>query len=282
METRAASEAFTALGHEGRLSVFRLLMRHAPQGVRAGEIAEVLGLKPNTASVYLKALEQAGLIGARRDGRTVYYAVDLTRTAGLVDYFLADCCRGRPDLCAPAIAAAINPRQESASVSKRVFNVLFICSGNSARSIFAEAILSELGQGKFIAYSAGTREKSELNPYAIDVLQRNGHDVSALHAKNVDVFRGPGAPTFDFVFTVCDLAAHEECGAWPGQPMTAHWGMPDPVKAEGSPSEKGLAFARAYAELNRRIAAFVALPLASLQRIALQHRLDDLGHEVQA
>jgi arsenate reductase len=282
MESKTAAEIFSVLGHEGRLSVFRLLMRHAPQGVRAGEIAEVLGLKQNTASVYLGALEQAGLITGRRDGRAIYYAIDLVRTGGLVNYLLTDCCRGRPDLCAPATFAALAPNQGNPDMPTRVFNVLFICSGNSARSIFAEAILSTLGQGKFAAYSAGTRPNSELNPYALEVLKRNGHDTSGLRAKNLDAFRQPGAPKLDFVFTVCDTAAHEECAPWLGQPMTAHWGMPDPVKAEGTPSEKALAFARTYSELNRRISAFVALPFDKLQRVALQHRLDDLGHEVDA
>ncbi|MBI1219390.1 MAG: metalloregulator ArsR/SmtB family transcription factor [Rhodobacteraceae bacterium] len=282
MESKAASDIFAVLGHEGRLSVFRLLMRHAPQGVRAGEIAEVLGLKPNTASVYLGALEQAGLIAARRDGRAIFYSIDLPRTAGLVDYFLTDCCRGRPDLCAPATLATFPPVQRTLNMSKRVFNVLFICSGNSARSIFAEAILHKEGAGKFVAFSAGTKPRSDLNPYALEVLKRSGHDVSSLRAKNVDEFRQPGAPKFDFVFTVCDTAAHEDCQPWPGQPMTAHWGMPDPVKATGTDAEKALAFARTYAELERRIRAFVALPFEALQRVALQDRLDDLGHEVEA
>jgi arsenate reductase len=282
MESKLAADIFIALGHEGRLSVFRLLMRHAPQGVRAGEIAEVLGLKPNTASVYLGALEQAGLIVGRREGRAIYYAIDLGRTGGLVDYLLTDCCRGRPDLCAPATFAALAPNQGNPDMPTRVFNVLFICSGNSARSIFAEAILAKEGHGKFRAFSAGTRPRTELNPTALEVLRRNGHDISGLRAKNVDEFRQPGAPKLDFVFTVCDAAAHEECAPWLGQPMTAHWGMPDPVKAEGTDAERALAFARTYAELLRRIRAFVALPIASLQRVALQHRLDDLGHEVEA
>lgn len=282
METKAAADLFTVLGHAGRLSVFRLLMRHAPRGVRAGEIATVLGLKQNTASVYLKALEQVGLIAATREGRQIHYAIDLARTAALTDYFLADCCRGRPDLCAPAAAASPTPSEGSPEMPPRVFNVLFICSGNSARSIFAEAILNALGQGRFVAHSAGTRAQSALNPYAIEVLKRNGHDVSGLYAKNIGLFREPGAPRFDFVFTVCDTAAHEECAAWPGQPMTAHWGMPDPVKAVGTEAEKALAFARTYAELHRRLAAFVALPIDALQRTALQGRLDDLGQVVSA
>lgn len=272
MESFAASTAFATLGHEGRLAVFRLLMRHAPQGVAAGEIAAALGLKANTASVYLKALAQAGLIRAEREGRCVLYAADLGGTAALIGYFLADCCRGRPDLCLPSPAA-----EAVDTAAPRRFNVLFLCSGNSARSIFAEAILAELGAGRFTAWSAGTQPRGGLHPMAVEVLRRHGHDLSRLRPKPASEFRRPGAPVFDFVFTVCDTAAHEDCAAWPGQPITAHWGMPDPASAEGTDTERAIAFARSYGALNRRIAAFVALPVAALERVALQHRLDAIG-----
>lgn len=161
----------------------------------------------------------------------------------------------------------------------RPYNVLFICSGNSARSIFAEAILRDLGQPKFRAFSAGTRPGSTLNPFALEVLARNGHGTDGLRAKHIAEFQAEDAPKMDFVFTVCDLAATEECAPWPGQPMTAHWGVADPVKAQGSDAEKGLAFAHAYGELRRRIAAFAALPLRELERLALQQRLDHIGQE---
>ena len=164
-------------------------------------------------------------------------------------------------------------------MSDRAFNVLFICVGNSARSIMAEAILAELGAGKFRAYSAGTRPYSEMNPYALEVLEGLGHDVTSLRAKNVAEFQGPDAPPLDFVFTLCDLAANEDCPPWPGQPITAHWGMTDPVKATGTEAEKALAFKNTYGMLRRRLSAFVALPIATLDRISLQHRLDAIGRE---
>lgn len=161
------------------------------------------------------------------------------------------------------------------------FDVLFICSGNSARSIFAEALLRDLGQGKFQAFSAGTRPNTKLNPFALEVLRRNGHDVSELRAKHVAEFQQPGAPVMNFVFTVCDTAAAEECPPWPGQPITGHWGLPDPVKAEGTDAEKALVFAQTYAALRRRIAAFVELPFDSLNRISLQARVDAIGQDAE-
>ena len=157
------------------------------------------------------------------------------------------------------------------------YKVLFICTGNSARSIFAEAILRKEAGDRLEAYSAGTKPYSELNPFALEVLKQKGHDISRLRAKNVSEFQGPDAPVFDFVFTVCDQAANEECPAWEGQPISAHWGMPDPVRAGGTDAEKSLAFQHAYGALQNRIKALAALPLASLDRISLQKAVDDIG-----
>ena len=153
-------------------------------------------------------------------------------------------------------------------------NVLFICTGNSARSIFAEALLRDLGQGRFAAHSAGTRPGTALNPFALQVLARHDHDITGLRAKHLSEYQGPGAPVMDFVFTVCDTAAAEDCPPWPGLPITGHWGLPDPVKATGTEAERALVFARTYGALRRRIDAFVALPLASLDRLATQARVD--------
>ncbi len=162
-------------------------------------------------------------------------------------------------------------------MSDKKFNVLFICTGNSARSVFAEAIMRAEAGDKFNAYSAGTRPYSELNPYAIEMLKSRGMDVSHLRAKNVSEFQGPDAPALDFVFTVCDLAANEECPPWSGQPISAHWGLPDPVRAEGTEAEKRLAFQQTYGAMYNRIRAFAALPFDSLDRASLQRHLDDIG-----
>ena len=146
----------------------------------------------------------------------------------------------------------------------------------SARSIFAEALLRDLGQGGFIAHSAGTRPGTDLNPFALKVLKRNGHRIDDLRAKHLSEFQAEGAPVMDFVFTVCDTAAAEECPPWPGQPITGHWGLPDPVKAQGTDAEKALVFAQTYGSLRRRIEAFSALPIASLDRMSLQRRVDQI------
>ena len=220
MEQNRAVHAFATLGHPGRLAVFRLLMRFAPQGVRPTEIAAALGLKANTLSHHLADLSACGLVQVERRGRSLLYAVDLD---------------------------------------------------------MAEALLRDLGRGKFRAHSAGTRPNTQLNPFALEVLSRNGHDISGLRAKHILEFQRPEAPVMDFVFTVCDTAAAEECPPWPGQPITGHWGLPDPVKASGTGAEKALVFAQTYAALRRRIAAFVELPFASLSRISLQARVDAIG-----
>ncbi|MCB1472041.1 MAG: arsenate reductase ArsC [Rhodobiaceae bacterium] len=156
-------------------------------------------------------------------------------------------------------------------------NVLFLCTGNSARSIIAEAILAREGQGRFCAFSAGSQPAGRVNPYALDLLRRMNHDVSGLRSKSWDEFAGPGAPKMDFVFTVCDNAAGETCPLWPGQPMTAHWGVPDPAAVEGSEAEKHAAFADTYRMMSNRISLFVALPIASLDRLALQRRIKAIG-----
>jgi protein-tyrosine-phosphatase len=160
----------------------------------------------------------------------------------------------------------------------RPFNVLFLCTGNSARSIIAEAILNKLGAGTFRAYSAGSRPKGQANPHTRELLASLGYDISGFRSKSWNEFAKPGAPPLDFVFTVCDSAAGETCPVWPGQPMTAHWGVPDPAEAKGSAAEIAIAFADAYRMLFQRIAAFAALPIRSLDQCSLQQRLKEIGN----
>jgi len=157
------------------------------------------------------------------------------------------------------------------------YNVLFLCTGNSARSIMAEAILNKIGAGKFVAHSAGSQPKGQVNPYTIQLLQSLGYETSRLRSKSWHEFAKPGAPPLDFTFTVCDHAAGETCPVWPGQPMTAHWGVPDPAEARGSPAEVALAFKDAYRMLHQRIGIFVALPIRSLDQLTLQKRLQEIG-----
>jgi len=160
---------------------------------------------------------------------------------------------------------------------ERVFNVLFLCTGNSARSIIAEAILNKMGAGSFRACSAGSQPKGQLNPHAISLLQGLGYDLSGFRSKSWSEFARPGAPALDFVFTVCDNAAGEACPVWPGQPMTAHWGVPDPAEASGSAAEIAHAFNVTYRMLHQRIGVFAALPISSLDQLSLQRKLAEIG-----
>jgi protein-tyrosine-phosphatase len=162
-------------------------------------------------------------------------------------------------------------------MAEKTYNVLFLCTGNSARSIMAECILRRLGQGRFHAYSAGSHPAGAVNPYALELLKRFNHPVEGLRSKDWEEFARPGAPPLDFVFTVCDKAAAEVCPVWPGQPMSAHWGFPDPVAAQGTEAEKRAAFADVYGQIHNRISIFVSLPIAALDKLTLQKRLDEMG-----
>lgn len=163
------------------------------------------------------------------------------------------------------------------SEAHKPFNVLFLCTGNSARSILAEALLNSLGRGKFKAYSAGSFPKGQVNPHAIALVEGMGFDAADFRSKSWDEFAKPGAPQMDFIFTVCDDAAGEVCPVWPGQPVSAHWGVPDPAAVQGTPTEIGLAFAETARQLRNRISLFVELPIDKLDRSSLQHRLGQIG-----
>ena len=247
-------------------------MRRCPDVVPAGEIVQALALKPSTASVYLSALTQAGLISQQRNGTQLLYGVNLAATQEVMSDLFMDCCRGRADLCPPAFAA-----NEAAKSADTKLNVLFVCTGNSARSILAETILRDMAGDRFNAYSAGTAHRSALNPMAVAVLKSKGHELSHLQSKNIGVFQSPDAPVMDFIFTVCDRAANEDCPPWSGPPVSGHWGMPDPVKATGTQAEINLAFQQTYGALHNRLAAFTALDFAVLDRRSLQKKIDTLA-----
>ena len=161
------------------------------------------------------------------------------------------------------------------------FNILFLCTGNSARSILAEAITNALPGDKFTGYSAGSMPRGEVNPHALALLEKLGLPTVVLRSKSWDEFAVPGAPPLHFVITVCDNAAGEVCPIWPGQPMTAHWGLPDPAEATGTEAEVALAFADTYRMLRNRISTFAELPLASLDRLSLKRRMDEIGKDVE-
>lgn len=269
-------DLLSSLAHPKRLDVFRLLMRRYPDAVPAGEIARALDLKANTASVYFAALKQAGLIQQTRTGTSLQYTVHLPTVRDLFGGLLAECCQNRPDLCLPTLDASGLPETET-SQTGRTFNVLFVCTANSARSIIAETLLRAEGKGKFNVYSAGTHPAACPHPDVVEMLKAKGFGISELRSKPTEEFRGDDAPVMDFVFTVCDQSANEHCEVWHGQPMNAHWGLADPIKATGTEAERKLAFQQTYGLLRNRIGAFANLPLHTLDRISLQHALDDIA-----
>jgi len=264
-------DKLAALAHPKRLDLFRLLMRRYPDYVPAGQIADALALKPNTTSTYLNALKAVGLIAQARSGTSLQYCANMPEVSGLFDALLGTCCQNRPDLCLSTTATPIRTHPD------RVLNALFVCTGNSARSIMAEAILQKEAKGRFNAYSAGMDPASTPRPEVLALLTRKGYDISSLKSKSLERFASADAPKMDFVFTVCDHAANEACPTWPGQPMSAHWGLADPVKATGTDAQKRLAFQQAFGLLRNRISAFVNLPFETLDRISLQHKVDDIG-----
>ncbi len=277
MEEIAMAGRLAALAHPTRLTLVRLLTSNAPAGLPAGEIAATLRIAPSSLSFHLRELETAGLIRPARAGRSIRYAVELEALRSLALFLTETCCAGQPGLCGEGFAATSPREGRQMNDQSRIFNVLFLCTGNSSRSIMAEAILNREGAGRFRAFSAGSHPKGEIDPQTIDLLKRLNYPTEGLRSKSWDEFAAPGAPELDFVFTVCDDAAGEICPAWPGQPMTAHWGVPDPGKFEGSAAERAVFISDVYRMLANRIGIFVNLPMRSLDRLSLQKRLDEIG-----
>ncbi|MFZ2872038.1 MAG: metalloregulator ArsR/SmtB family transcription factor [Zavarzinia sp.] len=274
MDIEIAIAAFAALAQPTRLAVLRLLVRHEPAGMAAGDIARAMAAPHNTMSSHLAILARAGLVVAERQSRSIIYRARVDATRSLAAYLLEDCCAGQPGLCVPDPCP---PQPTETIMPDPVFNVLFLCTGNSARSIMAESILAHDGGGRFRAYSAGSTPRGEVHPLALKVLASYDYPTGGMRSKNWSEFAAPGAPVMDFVFTVCDNAAGETCPVWPGQPMTAHWGIEDPTVATGTDLQREAAFVAAFRYLRNRITAFTALPLASLDRMALGARLREIG-----
>jgi protein-tyrosine-phosphatase/DNA-binding transcriptional ArsR family regulator len=283
MEEKNAILALTALAQEHRLKVFRLLIQRAPHGLPAGHIAAYLGIPASTMSSHLALLERSGLLRSWREQRRIFYAADTDGIRRLLTFLTDACCGGRPELCGyggqiadstPSVGSMV---ARTDAMQNGVFQVLFLCTGNSARSILAECILNRLGQGKFKAYSAGSTPKGAVHPYALDLLRMHNYPTEHLRSKSWDEFTGPNAPELDFVFTLCAAAANEVCPVWPGQPITAHWGLTDPAAVEGKEAERRFAFADTMRMLTQRLDIFVNLPVAALDRLSLQQRLDTIG-----
>lgn len=274
MEIDDAAAAFTALGQPTRLDLLRMLLASGPSGMAAGGIAEALGVPPSTLSFHLRALEQAGLIAATRQGRSLIYAAQVMRLRTLLAFLLDPCRSGAPGCCGDLSL----PTVTRTPAMPAPFNVLFLCTRNSARSIMAETILARLAPGRFAAFSAGSAPAREGPlPEVLAQLKALGHDVSALRSKSWGEFTGPGAPRMDFVIALCDITAGQACPDFGDTAVSAAWPLPDPAKFSGNAAERATLLNELYAGLRRRLEAFAALPFAALDRMALKVRLDELA-----
>jgi len=276
MELSQASAAFAALSVEARLTMLRLLLAEGPSGLPAGELATRLGLPASTTSFHLAALERAGLTQSTRQGRHIHHAARILGVRQVLSFLTETCCGGRPDLCGD-LDRLLPALPEEPTGMTPAFNVLFLCTHNAARSIMAEAILEKLGRGRFRAYSAGSDPNPAPNQDVLGKLATFGHDTSGLHSKSWNAFTGPDAPRMDFVITLCDEPDGQVCPDFGSLLVTAAWPLPDPAKFTGSAVERSAMLNELYAGLHRRIEIFTALPFASLDRIALKTRLDELG-----
>ena len=276
MEISDAAAAFAAISVDTRLSLLRLLMAEGPNGLNAGEIASRLGLPASTASFHLATLERAGLTQATRQGRQIIHAVRIAGLRRLLTFLTETCCGGRPDLCGD-IARLFPPLEHKDPGMTPAFNVLFLCTHNAARSILAEAILDHIGGNRFHAYSAGSDPIASPNPEVLAKLSTLGHDTDRLRSKSWQEFAGPSAPHLDFVITLCDTPDGQVCPDFGDFAVTAAWPLPDPAKFHGSAVERAALLNELYASLRRRIEIFIALPFASLDRMALKARIDQLA-----
>lgn len=290
METLSASDLLAALGHESRLGVFRLLVEAGPEGMNPSAIGDRLALPGPTLSFHLSHLSRVGLITRRQESRFIFYAANYEAMDELIAFLTANCCSGTN--CLPKTAGVDTAAKRRAkaqtncapatfhqgvNMTDRSYNVLFLCTGNSARSILAEAILNQMGKGRFRAYSAGSHPAGTVNRFALELLSAQGLAVSDLRSKSWDEFAQPTAPMMDFVFTVCDSAAGEVCPVWPGQPMTAHWGIPDPAAVRSDDKAARKAISEAFRQLYQRISLFLNLPLATLDTVAIQREINAIG-----
>lgn len=260
-------EQLAALSHPKRLALFHLLMRRYPDSVAAGQITRALGLKANTASVYLSALRQAGLIEQRRVATSLHYSANLPQIRALFGALMGDCCQNRPDLCLP-LPGGGTPDPD------RPLHVLFLCAGNSARAFVSEAILQAEGAGRFSAHSAGTRPTGAPHPQVLALLRDKSHDIY----RRLPPSRWTGsAPATHrrWILSSASATRRQTSHARSGHPMRAHWGLPAPVAASGAGQKQTIE--AAYALIERRIRAFVSLPLEQLPPVARQHAIDDIG-----
>lgn len=277
MTAEEAVAVFSALSQHTRLEVYRLLLRYQPFGLTAGDVSRLVAVPHNTLSTHLALLQKAGLVRSRRNGRSIIVAAVPERLAAAQAYLgqgLRPPAKTKASMKSQPIYPTKRPEDD---VSDKTYNVLVLCTGNSARSILAEAILNREGRGRFRAFSAGSQPKGKPNPVGIELLQSLGYDTSGFRSKSWTEFGEPGAPKMDFIITVCDSAAGESCPYWPGHPLVAHWGIPDPADVDGTPEQKRAAFQEAYRRLMSRVTALVNLPIEQMGLTELKAQLAEIG-----
>lgn len=280
MEKHVATAIFESLSSGLRLDVYRLLVRNGPAGLVAGEVATTLSIPPANLSFHLKTLTQAGLLAVEQEGRFQRYRANITLMQDLIAYLTEECCSGHPELCAdllpvPKCPVAVSPLLSSISETRWIMNILFLCTGNSCRSILGEATFNHLAPDGWQAMSAGSRPTGRVHPRSLALLAREGISTKNYHSKSWDTL--PTTP--DIVITVCSSAAGETCPAYLGPVLRSHWGVEDPAHATGTDAEIDAAFMTAYRILRARIVAFLALPLNDLRHNTAQFKaeLDRIG-----
>ena len=276
MELSEAAAVFAALSVDTRVGLLRLLMTCGPNGLPSGDIAARLGLPASTASFHLAALERAGLTQSTRQGRQIIHAARIAAVRNVLMFLTEACCEGRPELCGD-IARLLPPLPEENRGMTPAFNVLFLCTRNSARSIMAEALLGAIGGQRFHAYSAGSDPSPKPNAEVIAKLRSLGHATEGLRSKSWYEFTGPDAPRMDFAITLCDALDGPVCPDFGGVSVTAAWPLPDPMKFTGSAVERAAMLNELYASLRRRLEIFTALRFDALDRLAMKARLDEIG-----
>lgn len=280
MDSNQAAAGFAALSQETRLKLMRLLATKGATGMPAGELAVRLALPPSTLSFHLSALEQAGLVRSTRRGRQMIYAVRIIGLRELFSFLTETCCSGRPELCGD-LARLLPEESMEDDVMTPAFNVLFLCTHNSARSIMAEAILERVSRGRFRGYSAGSDPVAALMPEVIENLKMMGHDVSQLRSKSWDEFMRADAPRMDFVIALCDTLDGQHCPDFGDKAVTGAWPLPDPAKFSGSSLERATLINELYGMIRRRLEIFISLPFATLDKMAIKARLDEIGESTR-
>ncbi|MEM7778224.1 MAG: helix-turn-helix domain-containing protein [Pseudomonadota bacterium] len=273
---REIAAIFASLSQQTRLEAYRLLLRYQPFGLAAGDIARLLSVPHNTLSTHLRALETAGLVRSRKEGRSVIFVASVERYHDAAMFLRLS--RGETELSAQATSALNYPsRRPSYESETRSYNVLILCSGNSARSLMAEAIVNRESTGRFRAFSAGSNPKRRAHHQTIEYLEGLGYDTTALKPKSWSKFAEPGAPPLDFVITVCDRAADEKCPSWPGHPLPAHWGIPSMADLANTKEAGRTALQETYRNLMNRFTMFINLDVAKLSLDELKVRIQDIG-----